>query len=172
MSRRLFVAIAVPQSVQQQISQWQSRHAPVGSQPVAASNYHLTLAFCGDCCTATEQELCQQLDAIKAEGWQQVLDSTGWFAKPAIGYLAPSVAKAPLLTLYEAVKAAAEAAAIKLPEQSFVPHVTVFRHHRHGAHWQPPLTPLSWPVSDFRLYHSHQGDYHQLRRWPLQAGSN
>ncbi|WP_087505496.1 RNA 2',3'-cyclic phosphodiesterase [Neiella marina] len=169
MFRRLFVAVSVPKSVQQRISRWQLQYAPIGSRPIAAENLHLTLAFLGNCDDDSEQRLCQRLNDISASGWQQTLDTTGWFAKPAIGYLAPTKASNHLLTLHEQVKRCAEKEAMVLPCHQFVPHVSVFRHHQYGQTWRPPLTPLSWQVTDFRLYQSHQGQYHQRQQWQLHS---
>ncbi|MBS0976282.1 2'-5' RNA ligase family protein, partial [Serratia rubidaea] len=48
-SRRLFFALPLPDSLQQQVIRWRAdAFAPQDGRPVAAANLHLTLAFLGE----------------------------------------------------------------------------------------------------------------------------
>lgn len=61
-----------------------------------------------------------------------------------------------------------EAGVQRRATEAFAAHVTVLRGLR-GRMDEVPVEPLSWPVSDFVLVHSHAGRYDVIGRWALQA---
>ena len=136
---------------------------------VAVAKYHVTLHFLGGWPEFPAGIVEAARDAatrVRASAFELVVDHAGGFTRSRVGWLAPA-ANAGLDALWSSLGAALDAAEIpRRAAESFSPHVTVLRNVR-GSIDPVPIQPLSWPVEDFVLVHSHGGRYDVLDRWKL-----
>ncbi|GAB6197358.1 RNA 2',3'-cyclic phosphodiesterase [Lysobacter xanthus] len=139
---------------------------------IAAAKYHLTLHFLGgwsgwlDAIAATARAAAA---AVDARAFHLVVDRAGGFAGPRVGWLAPE-GNSGLDALWSALGHALDDAAVPYRvHEHFSPHVTVMREMR-GRPEESVIEPISWPVEDFVLVHSHAGRYDVIDRWMLPAG--
>lgn len=126
---RLFVAIELPEAVQDRLAQVQGdlgvgRHVPV-------ENLHVTLAFLDDQDTPTATALHQSLTGIQLPGFDLRISGVDVFDRQTPKLLFAGVEKtAPLVALRDKVRAAAQAVDIDLRRERFRPHVTLARFRR------------------------------------------
>lgn len=136
-----------------------------------AAKYHLTLHFLGAWSMAPDAVVarCRAVaDGIDCSGFHLVVDHAGHFAGARVGWLAPS-GNSGLDALWSALAHALDDAGVeRRVAESFRPHVTVARGLRAWVD-AVPVGPISWPVEDFVLVHSHGGRYEVVGRWPLRA---
>lgn len=139
---------------------------------VAPAKYHVTLHFLGgwdafpdDVAAAARRAG----SAVESGAFHLVVDRAGGFARSRVGWLAPS-GNSGLDALWSSLGHALDAQGVeRRVAETFAPHVTVLR-DVHGRLPETPVDPLSWPVEDFVLVHSHDGRYAVIDRWPLAAG--
>lgn len=138
---------------------------------VDPAKYHLTLHFLGgwDARPQRVVERCESAAAsVECAGFHLVVDHAGGFRKARVGWLAPA-GNSGLDALWSALGHALDEAGV--PRQAgdiFSPHVTVLRGLSRSVA-EEAIEPLSWPVDDFALVHSHAGRYDLIGRWPLRA---
>ena len=136
-----------------------------------AAKYHLTLHFLGACPAPPEAMVarCRQAAAaVDCSGFHLVVDHAGAFARARVGWLAPA-GNSGLDALWSALAHALDDAGVARREsETFSPHVTVVRGFG-GPLEDAPVDPVSWPVQDFVLVHSHGGRYEVIGRWPLRV---
>ena len=97
-----------------------------------------------------------------------MIDHAGGFARSRVGWLAPT-GNSGLDALWSTLGHALDAEGVEhRVAETFAPHVTVLRDVR-GRLPDTPVDPLSWPVEDFVLVHSHDGRYDVIDGWPLVA---
>lgn len=134
-----------------------------------ASKYHLTLHFLGGWPAMPDAVVarCREAAAgVDCGGFHLVVDHAGHFAGARVGWLAPS-GNSGLDALWSALGHALDDAGIaRRADETFSPHVTVLRGFRARVE-NAPVDPVSWPVQDFVLVHSHGGHYEVVGRWPL-----
>lgn len=123
---RLFASIAPPDEIRDRLAALQPG-LPEG-RLTTWENLHLTLAFFGEVDGRTAEDLHAALGAIRAPGFDLLLDGVGAFGGARPRALYAGAAPAPGLTrLHEKVAQAARAAGIALPGERYVPHVTLKR---------------------------------------------
>lgn len=126
---RLFVAIDLPEAVQDQLAQLQ-QDLGVG-RLVPAENLHITLAFLEDQDAPTATALHQALAGIQLPGFDLRISGVDVFDRRAPKLVFASVEKsAPLVALRDKVRSAAQDAGIDLHRERFRPHVTLARFRR------------------------------------------
>lgn len=137
------------------------------------AKYHLTLQFLGGWNDRPDEviEQCRAAaTAVDCSAFHLVIDHAGAFARARVGWLAPS-GNSGLDALWSALGHALDDAGVQQRrEDRFAPHVTVVRGLA-GRMDEVPVEPLSWPVEDFVLLHSHAGRYEVIERWPLQRSA-
>lgn len=123
---RLFVAIDLPEAVQDQLAQLQG-DLGVG-RIVPVENLHITLAFLDDQDAPTATALHQALADIQLPGFDLRIAGVDVFDRRAPKLVFAGVEKsAPLVALRDKVRSAAQAADIDLRRERFRPHVTLAR---------------------------------------------
>lgn len=135
------------------------------------ARYHLTLHFLGGWPERPDAaiERCRAAaQAVDCSAFHLVVDHAGGFTGARVGWLAPS-GNSGLDALWSALGHALDAAGLtRRGPDGFSPHVTVLRGLA-GRVRESAVAPLSWPVEDFVLVHSHDGRYDVVGRWPLRA---
>lgn len=87
-TQRLFFALELPDSLQQQLVRWRAENfAEDDGKPVAAANLHLTLAFLGEVSSETSQKLQQLAARIVQPGFTLNLDDAGHWPRPGVVWL-------------------------------------------------------------------------------------
>ncbi len=130
LSERLFVGVPVDGVAVSDLSAWQRGSGLPGS-PVAATNFHFTLRFLGDCDAVRRDLLAHQLgEALLGEPFKITTGALGAFPKPskaAVIWLDPSRGAEALTDLFHIVDEACEDAGFELEDRPFHPHLTVSR---------------------------------------------
>lgn len=173
-TQRLFFALEVPASLQQQLVQWRAENfAEEAGKPVAAANLHLTLAFLGDVSDQTSHKLQQLASRIVQPGFTLALDDAGHWPRPGVVWLGCQRAPRGLLQLAALLRAQAARHGCVQSAQPFHPHITLLRHATHPVALPP--RGFHWPleIRHFALFSStfSQGRtrYRPLARWPLSS---
>lgn len=138
---------------------------------VAPAKYHVTLHFLGGWAHMPDEVL-ERARAAAAKSrcapFHLVVERAGGFQGARVGWLAPS-GNSGLDALWSDLGRVLEAADVpRRAHDRFAPHVTVARDVR-GRLGEAAVDPISWPVEDFVLVHSHDGRYDPIGRWPLVA---
>ncbi|KHN50189.1 RNA 2',3'-cyclic phosphodiesterase [Pectobacterium fontis] len=171
-TRRLFFALPLPESTQQEIIRWRAAHFPQeAGRPVAAANLHLTLAFLGDVSEQKAQVLQTLAARIRQPAFTLTLDDAGHWPRPGVVWLGCRRAPRGLLQLAELLRSQAARNGCYQTALPFHPHITLLR----GATRPvaiPPAT-FSWQIdmTHFSLYASlfdnGKTRYQQLESWSL-----
>ena len=136
---------------------------------VDPAKYHVTLHFLGGWAEmpADVVAACSEAAAsVRASAFHLVVDHAGSFARSRVGWLAPS-GNSGLDALWSGLGHALREQGVEYrAAETFSPHVTVLRNLSRRVE-DVPIDPLSWPVDDFVLVHSHGGRYEILGRWAL-----
>ncbi|BFO11755.1 RNA 2',3'-cyclic phosphodiesterase [Serratia rubidaea] len=171
-SRRLFFALPLPDSLQQQVIRWRAdAFAPQDGRPVAAANLHLTLAFLGEVSSQKEAALKRLAGRISQPGFSLQLDDLGHWPRPGVVWLGCKRAPRGLLQLAQMLRSQAARSGCYQSPLPFHPHITLLRAAVHPVAL-PPATP-GWnlPVTHFSLYQSSFDNgrtrYHPLEQWAL-----
>jgi len=171
-SHRLFFALWPADDVRSALAQAADRVAQFAcGRRTATSKLHLTLHYLGNWADPREVLLARAsaaADAVQARAFHLVIDHAGSFVAARVGWLAPA-GNSGLDALWSDLgRALGEAGVTSDAQTHFSPHVTVRRDIRSRL---PSIAtdPISWPVQDFVLVHSHDGRYDVLARWPLAA---
>ncbi|GAB2522067.1 RNA 2',3'-cyclic phosphodiesterase [Lysobacter humi (ex Lee et al. 2017)] len=137
---------------------------------VATAKLHITLHFLGGGPASPEATIGRVRAAVGdvcARGFHLVIDHAGSFHGARVGWLAPG-GNSGLDALWSDLGHVLDAAGIEARRhERFAPHVTVLRAF-HGRVDDVPIEPISWPVQEFVLVHSHGGRYDVVERWPLE----
>lgn len=154
-SHRLFFALSLPETTQQEIIRWRSERFPLeAGRPVAAANLHLTLAFLGDVSEQKAQALQTLAGRIRQPAFSLTLDDAGHWPRPGVVWLGCRRAPRGLLQLAELLRSQAARNGCYQTALPFHPHITLLR----GATRPvaiPPAT-FSWQadMTHFSLYES------------------
>ena len=178
---RLFVAIDLPEAVQDQLAKVQGDLA-VG-RPVPVENLHITLAFLDHQDAQMATALHQALTGIQLPTFDLRISGVDVFDRRAPKLVFAGVEKtAPLVALRDKVRSAAQSVDIDLRRERFRPHVTLARFGRSmpvqdldrvglflEAHGD--LSMPAFPVEGFALYrsilHEDGAIYDRLAKYPL-----
>lgn len=144
-TKRLFLALPIPEPIATQVVDWRDGLAPTHrGKPVAKANLHITLCFLSEVHQPLEQQLVRRLNHLDSPRFTVRLDSCGCFTRSAILYLAPTQAEPALLTLAADCRNAAQQAGIQLQQPSYRPHLSLYR--RAKTHALPPPPQLALGV--------------------------
>lgn len=141
---------------------------------VPAENLHATLVFLGPTDAAARARAEAAVDGVRGRAFRLRLDECGYWPRPRVAWLSPSVVPLALTEFHAALSDALGGGGVAIDPRPFVPHVTVLR----DARRQPlpgPVGPIDWEVDSFVLVESvtHAGGarYAVLRTWPLSRGA-
>jgi 2'-5' RNA ligase len=141
-----------------------------GGRPVKPANMHLTLVFLGD--THAERLLCYEyaLSDFTMPSLTLTLDHFGYWPKPRILWLGPSVTPLALKELVIDLNQRLEGCEFTPERRPFSPHITLARKFPGPAPDHLLPEPIHWAVNHIALVESvKQTDsthYQVLRRWP------
>ncbi len=154
--KRLFFSLRLAPSQQQllQAPQQQTLACCDSAAVVPVANLHLTLFFLGLVSAEQEEVLVTQAKQWVITPFTLKLDYFGYFSKPKIVYIAPTVVPAPLLALQQRVAALCEQAGFQTQHPEFKPHITLLRHAKPKATLPSVMPPLPLEINAFTLYHS------------------
>jgi len=173
-SKRLFLALPLPESIATAVAQWRTQHCgALTGRPVATENLHITLSFLGSVTLPQQQRLCALLEPLAMPSFQLTLDSLAQFPRAAITYLAPSQVAPELIELADCCRQAAIAAGIEQPQPDYRPHLTLFRRSQQENTLHLAPFQFSWSADQFILYQSidsPQGvSYRPINHWQLTS---
>jgi RNA 2',3'-cyclic 3'-phosphodiesterase len=129
MSKRLFVAIDLPDSTRQMLTDLDPHIR--GVRWTEANQMHLTLGFFGDVPEDIELKLREKLGAIDFGGFFLPVNGVGAFSKgaPKIIWIGVGKAHPHLFQIHKRVQEAALAAGIEPELRPWHPHITIARCH-------------------------------------------
>ena len=173
-SHRLFFALWPDARVRQALAAAVDASAEfrgVGRR-VPVDKYHLTLHFLGGWPELPGDVLAlarRAAASLQSKAFHLVVDRAGGFRGARVGWLAPA-GNSGLDALWSDLRRALDDADVPHRDHDrFAPHVTVLRSVP-GPLTERVVEPISWPVEDFVLVHSHDGHYDVVDRWALAAG--
>jgi 2'-5' RNA ligase len=168
---RLFFALWPEESVRAQLD---AAAASVDAfrdtgRRVPVEKLHLTLHFLGGWPSLPDAGIAAASAAaanVACRALHLVIDRAGSFKAARVGWLAPG-GNSGLDALWSGLgHALGDAGIATRAHDRFSPHVTVLRNLR-AQFDDVEVEPVSWPVEDFVLVHSHGGCYEQVGRWSL-----
>lgn len=172
---RTFFALEIPAATAVQLADWRDRQLGASGRAVPAANFHVTLAFMGELSDSALERLGLAVDEWlgreEMAGGKFLLDRTGFWPRPGIYWLGPSVWPDSLNQLAAKLRSLGNAVGARRDRRPFQPHITLFRHCT-GAPPAPAETPaFGLDYSEFALFESRQGrsgvSYHPLHHWAL-----
>lgn len=142
-----------------------ARALPPGARLTRAAKWHVTLVFLGP---APVDEVAAILDDVSpGPPFSLRLTGAGNFGNAAWARVAGDLEK--LGELRERVRAALAAGGFPADARPYQPHLTVsYRGDRAIRAALAGYAGAEWPVTEFALVDSHDGDYETVRTWPLQ----
>lgn len=148
-----FIGFEPPSKSKVSISNWREKAYPQLCGSIPAENFHLTLCFLGEI-DAQQLEQITQLDSL-ARCLQLSSNEIGYFAKPAIGFLA--VELTPQLAQMQAQLVKQLRTVVRLRKQpQFVPHISFCRSTASPLP-APVIAPdFKFEASEYHLYESRQ----------------
>lgn len=158
---RLFVALALPDSLRAQLSEICA--GIPGARWVPAENFHLTLRFIGEVSRSELPEIDDALSHLAAAPIEVVLDSLGFFGRGrAIRALWVRAERSPeLVSLQAKVESAMVRAGCAPETRKFFPHITLARLKRAQSRAVEQFVadhsmfkPSPFPVRALTLYSS------------------
>jgi 2'-5' RNA ligase len=127
-TKRLFLALVLPDDIKQQINNWRALHLETLEQsPVPVDNYHVTLAYIGTVNVEREKILIDNLKKIKADNFTLVINKTDYWPTPKVLHLIPTMTPPRLLDLQRKVNKAIEQIGLPIETRPYRPHLTLYR---------------------------------------------
>lgn len=168
--QRLFFALWPEQGVRAHLAAVLSPAALEG-RPVRGDNLHLTLVFLGSVDQETRGCIERAASEVACAPFELVFDTSGYFPRPQVVWIAPSQPPAKLGVLVQVLRDALAPCGLPLEQRPYRPHLTLARKVRRRPAL-PSITPITWPVDGFSLVESrsHPGGVHYvpLRSWELR----
>ncbi|HAB80133.1 MAG TPA: RNA 2',3'-cyclic phosphodiesterase [Glaciecola sp.] len=156
---RLFIGLGFSHQVLGQISTYRNKALLSDSKNVAVSNFHITLCFLGSIDNNRFHQLeslHEQLSQIQMQAFSLELDKSGYWAKPKIQFIAPSVQPLALINLQHTVQSVGLGLHFPIEKRPYRPHVTLQR--KVNAPSVPLFQPnITCEFNTFSLYESVSG---------------
>ena len=168
---RLFFALWPDERVRRELQQaGQTIALCEGARYVTAANLHLTLHFIGNVDHGELPCLKRQARKVFGRGFELVIEGSGCFSKPKVGWLGCEDIPPALGHLHQELGSRLGECGFEPEKRPFRPHVTVLRKYR-ASPPKPEFEPIRWPVGDFSLVESRSGEngvqYRVLETYPL-----
>ncbi|XVU30358.1 RNA 2',3'-cyclic phosphodiesterase [Actinoplanes sp. CA-054009] len=158
---RLFVAVFPPPGELHTLR----RALPSGGRVSPTAKWHVTLAFLGD--VPSPDPVAAVLAAVRSPGpFTLRLAGGGRFGKAE--WLGVEGDRDKLAALHTTIRDDLADAGYQLEDRPFHPHLTV-SYHADGALRKAVSNYVGtpWPVTEFSLVLSHNGQYEKISSWPL-----
>ncbi|MFG1995917.1 RNA 2',3'-cyclic phosphodiesterase [Actinoplanes sp. NPDC048988] len=158
---RLFVAVFPPPGELHALQ----RALPAGGRVSPTAKWHVTLAFLGD--VPSPEPVAAVLAAVRSPGpFTLRLAGSGRFG--AAEWLGVDGDRDKLTTLHTRIREDLATAGYALQDRAFHPHLTV-SYHADSALRKAlgDYVGEPWPVTEFSLVLSHNGQYVKIGSWPL-----
>lgn len=182
-TRRLFVALALPAVVQDELAALMTPLAGVRWTPPA--NLHLTLRFIGDCDEARSEAMAGALAAVRVEPFVLPVEGLGVFpsrGRAKVLWVGLGQAHTRLFQLRKQVDEALLGVDLTLDVHSFQPHITLGRLTeaydakalakflaRHAAAGAPPFRVDAFHLMASELRTGHPPRYETVQTYPLAS---
>lgn len=140
---RLFFSITPQPSVLLDIEQWRQQNWPLLERPVGVGNFHLTMAFLGECNVAQVEQLEHSLSTFRMSDIEFSLDDLGYWPDSEILWLGCKQQSDDLEQLAELCTKTANKAGLRVSARKFHPHLTLARRVK-----TPPAAPFFEPSFD------------------------
>ena len=179
---KLFFALDLPASLKVQIDNWRDATYKVLGAGVPAENFHITLAFLGECQAAKLESLTSAAAGIQAQAFDVQLDELGFWHKSGIFWLGSSAAPEGIFELARKCRATAGSQQL-FPKnnganKSYTPHLSLWRNQTSVPPAPLVLPNFQWRCESFSLFESVALQrvsklgagvrYRALASWPLQ----
>lgn len=168
---RLFLGLDLSVETKLAIDQWRISNYTLLGAGVPTANFHITLAFLGECKPHQLESLLDQLESIESPRFDVLLDDVGYWQKNGILWMGCTQVPDELLNLSRRCRAAARRLHQDRSGQTFHPHITLWR--RQSLAPPPPVTMPAIQVhfDEFCLFESvlHKGrvEYRVVESWRL-----
>ncbi len=154
-SERLFFALW-PDAVIQEKMRFVSKQVLKGTngKPVAAENYHMTLAFLGN---VPRKQIANTIDVardVRFDSFTLQLDCFACWSRSKIGWLGTQQCPTALSTLVMHLGTALKTIGFKPDARPYVPHVTIARRVAAARDIRVETESIIWPSSEFVLVRS------------------
>lgn len=173
-TQRLFFALWPDEGVRAAAERALEAEPPERGRRVPRENWHITVAFLGDC--SAEQRACYEAaaSAVDAPAFELSLDRMGYFPRPQVLWCGASEVPDALARLVEGLNAGLAECGYQPDRRPFRPHMTLVRKAR-GARPRDLAEPIAWSVNELTLVASELrrdgAHYTVVGRWPLAAAS-
>ncbi|WP_372822642.1 RNA 2',3'-cyclic phosphodiesterase [Pseudomonas parafulva] len=167
--KRLFFALALPETQRRAVAQWRRELGLRAGKPVPAENFHVTLLFLGDVDAAQVPALCAAVDGMTRPGApiRLLLDRLQVWRRAGALVLEPGDTPASLRQLVYGLEQRLLPLAIAEQAREYRPHLTLSRDFQ----GQPPEAAQApeffLNARRFGLYESRKDRYCPLAEWPL-----
>lgn len=168
---RLFLGLDLSAQTKLEIDQWRINNYSLLGPGVPAANFHITLAFLGECKPRQLDNLIEQIDAIEARPFDLQLDDIGYWQKTGILWMGSTQVPDELTHLSKQCRAVARRLQLDRSGQTFHPHVTLWR--RQSVAPPPPVSKPDFKIrfDEFCLFESlvYRGrvEYRVVESWQL-----
>ena len=133
-------------------------------------NLHITLVFLGAVDEATHQCLEREATRVAGAAFTLVLDRLGYFPRPQILWLGPSVCPNALTDLVAELGVGLKQCGLRPETRPYKPHMTLARRVR-SVDTGVEIAPIEWRINSYHLVESiteHGGvRYQSLRQFSL-----
>lgn len=168
-TKRLFLALWPDESVVRKINQHAIKHfSDCQGRTLIKSNWHITLSYFGSSDVKMQACIEKQADKIKAEPFELLLSTCGFWKKPAVAWLAPSVIPDELRQLAFEVEQKITPCGYKSEDRDYKPHVTLVRKAKQAPSTNE-IQAIPWFITKFCLVESRTeaegARYTVLKTW-------
>ena len=153
MYQRLFLGLNIAPEHILSISDWRKKALGFSSTDVKPHNFHVTLAFLGQVTMHQLDELLEELPHINWQPFSADFDQVGYWGKPKIHFIAPSIVPDQLHYLAKQCQRLARKSGINIEKRQYQPHITLQRKIKSPV---PALYEPSFTLrfNEFHLYES------------------
>ena len=124
---RAFFALSADDETSAAIEYWRDSKLPPFLKPVARINFHLTLTFLGEISARQLSDLGTMASGIRVPAFRLCFDSTGYWPKQQIYYLAPTQVPGSVHDLVNQLRQMANRLNIKVEKRKYQAHLTLAR---------------------------------------------
>ncbi len=175
-SKRLFIGLALPEPIAQQVQELRSNHLnDIPAKVINTSNFHITLAFLGSVNKQQEEQIRLNLDFSSHTQVSIHTRHFDYFKQAQIIYLA--IAQHPsLLSLHKHLHQQLKQCAIITESRQYRPHISLFKKAKQTHVFSVIPKKITWQAKEIHLYQSktvnNKVEYHIIHTWLLSDGAS